>query len=57
MTAKRRLLAEIDSVTETRPRGWIMKTLLLGTVGALAYWAAHAITTQYLKQPGALVDA
>jgi len=28
-----------------------------GTVGALAYWAAHAITMQYLKRPGALVDA
>jgi gluconate 2-dehydrogenase alpha chain len=26
-----------------------------GTVGALAYWAAHAIKTQYLKAPGALV--
>jgi gluconate 2-dehydrogenase alpha chain len=25
------------------------------TVGALAYWAAHAITTQYLKSPGPLV--
>jgi gluconate 2-dehydrogenase alpha chain len=28
-----------------------------GTVGALAYWSAHAIITQYLKQPGRLVDA
>ena len=27
-----------------------------GTVGALAYWCAQAITTQYLKQPAALVD-
>jgi gluconate 2-dehydrogenase alpha chain len=26
------------------------------TVGALAYWCAQAITTQYLKQPTALVD-
>ncbi len=26
-----------------------------GTVGALAYWAAEAITSQYLKSPGALV--
>jgi gluconate 2-dehydrogenase alpha chain len=28
-----------------------------GTVGALAYWAAHAIRTQYLKNPGPLVQA
>jgi gluconate 2-dehydrogenase alpha chain len=28
-----------------------------GTVGALAYWSAHAITTQYLKSPGPLVHA
>src|SRR5438045_2382366 len=28
-----------------------------GTVGALAYWAAEAITTQYIKNPGALVQA
>ncbi len=26
-----------------------------GTVGALAFWAADAITTKYLKAPGALV--
>lgn len=26
-----------------------------GTVGALAYWSAHAIVTQYLKSPGPLV--
>jgi gluconate 2-dehydrogenase alpha chain len=28
-----------------------------GTVGALAYWSAHAIATQYLKKPGPLVHA
>ncbi|SER39638.1 gluconate 2-dehydrogenase alpha chain [Faunimonas pinastri] len=28
-----------------------------GTVGALAFWAAEAIRTQYLKNPGALVQA
>ncbi len=28
-----------------------------GTVGALAYWSAQAITTQYLKSPGPLVHA
>jgi gluconate 2-dehydrogenase alpha chain len=28
-----------------------------GTVGALAYWAANAIRTQYLKSPGPLVQA
>lgn len=28
-----------------------------GTVGALAYWAAEAIRTRYLKDPGPLVDA
>jgi len=28
-----------------------------GTVGALAYWAAHAIRTQYLKNPGPMVQA
>jgi len=28
-----------------------------GTVGALAFWAAEAITTKYLKSPGALVRA
>jgi gluconate 2-dehydrogenase alpha chain len=28
-----------------------------GTVGALAYFAAHAIRTQYLKDPGPLVHA
>jgi gluconate 2-dehydrogenase alpha chain len=28
-----------------------------GTVAALAYWAAAAIRTQYLKNPGRLVDA
>ena len=28
-----------------------------GTVGALAYWSANAIRTQYLKQPGPLVQA
>ena len=28
-----------------------------GTVGALAYWAADAIRTQYLKNPGPLVQA
>ena len=28
-----------------------------GTVGALAYWAAQAITSQYIKNPGALVKA
>ncbi|MPZ55161.1 MAG: GMC family oxidoreductase [Rhizobiales bacterium] len=27
------------------------------TVAALAYWSAHAITTQYLKNQGPLVDA
>ena len=28
-----------------------------GLVGALAYWSANAITTQYLKNPGPLVHA
>jgi gluconate 2-dehydrogenase alpha chain len=28
-----------------------------GTVGALAYWAAAAIRSQYLKNPGPLVHA
>lgn len=28
-----------------------------GAVGALAYWSANAITTQYLKSPGPLVHA
>ena len=28
-----------------------------GTVGALAYWAAQAVTTQYVKTPGPLVHA
>jgi gluconate 2-dehydrogenase alpha chain len=28
-----------------------------GVVAALAYWSAHAITTQYLKNPGPLVQA
>jgi gluconate 2-dehydrogenase alpha chain len=28
-----------------------------GTVGALAYWSAQAITTKYLKNPGPLVQA
>lgn len=28
-----------------------------GTVGALTFWAAHAIRTQYLKNPGPLVHA
>jgi gluconate 2-dehydrogenase alpha chain len=28
-----------------------------GTVGALAYWSARAITTNYLKNPGPLVHA
>ena len=28
-----------------------------GTVAALAYWSARAIKTQYLKNPGPLVDA
>jgi len=28
-----------------------------GTVGALAYWAANAIRTQYLKKQGPLVSA
>lgn len=28
-----------------------------GALGALAYWSAHAITTQYLKSPGPLVHA
>jgi gluconate 2-dehydrogenase alpha chain len=28
-----------------------------GTVGALAYWSAKAITSQYIKQPGPLVHA
>lgn len=28
-----------------------------GVVGALAYWAAEAITTKYIKSPGALVHA
>lgn len=28
-----------------------------GTVGALAYWAAEAITSKYIKSPGALVRA
>jgi gluconate 2-dehydrogenase alpha chain len=27
-----------------------------GTVGALAYWAAHALRTQYLKNPGPLMS-
>jgi gluconate 2-dehydrogenase alpha chain len=27
------------------------------TVGALAYWSADAIRSQYLKKPGKLVDA
>ena len=28
-----------------------------GIVGALSYWAAEAIKTQYLKNPGPLVHA
>ena len=28
-----------------------------GTVGALTYWSAKAIITQYLKNPGPLVHA
>jgi gluconate 2-dehydrogenase alpha chain len=28
-----------------------------GTIAALAYWSAKAITTQYIKSPGALVRA
>lgn len=28
-----------------------------GMVGALAYWAAKAITEKYIKSPGALIDA
>ena len=28
-----------------------------GTVAALAFWAAEAITTKYIKNPGALVPA
>jgi gluconate 2-dehydrogenase alpha chain len=28
-----------------------------GTVSALAYWAADAIRTKYLKNPGHLIDA
>ena len=28
-----------------------------GTIGALAYWSAAAITSQYLKSPGPLVRA
>jgi gluconate 2-dehydrogenase alpha chain len=28
-----------------------------GTVGALAYWAADALRSQYLKNPGPLVHA
>jgi gluconate 2-dehydrogenase alpha chain len=28
-----------------------------GIVGALSYWAAEAITTKYLKNPGPLVHA
>jgi len=28
-----------------------------GTVGALAFWAADAIRSKYLKSPGRLVDA
>lgn len=28
-----------------------------GTVGALACWTAHAITSRYLKSPGTLVHA
>ena len=28
-----------------------------GTIAALTYWAAQAITTQYLKSPGPLVRA
>lgn len=28
-----------------------------GTLGALAYWAAEAIVTRYLKAPGPMVDA
>jgi gluconate 2-dehydrogenase alpha chain len=28
-----------------------------GTIGALAYWSAHAITAQYLKSPGPLIQA
>ena len=28
-----------------------------GTLGALAYWSANAITTKYLKNPGPLVQA
>jgi gluconate 2-dehydrogenase alpha chain len=28
-----------------------------GTLGALAYWSAKAITEQYLKSPGPLVHA
>jgi gluconate 2-dehydrogenase alpha chain len=28
-----------------------------GTIGALAYWSAQAVTTQYLKAPGPLVHA
>jgi gluconate 2-dehydrogenase alpha chain len=28
-----------------------------GTVGALAFWAADAIRTRYLKNPGPLVQA
>ena len=29
----------------------------IGTIGALTYWSAKAITEQYLKSPGPLVHA
>jgi gluconate 2-dehydrogenase alpha chain len=28
-----------------------------GTIGALTYWSAEAISTHYLKSPGPLVHA
>jgi hypothetical protein len=30
---------------------------VLGTVGALAYWSADAMVSQYIKKPGPLVLA
>ena len=31
--------------------------MIIGPVGALAYWTADAIKTKYMKNPGPLVHA
>ena len=57
-TPVQHLVAELfQPATAATTPSWLESMLVAGLVGALDYWSANAITTQYLKSPGPLLHA